>query len=488
MSTSHRLSTLPAPCPNHTSWAVSYCLTCQGWNVLVGLAMGGASQMDYSSQSTAHSGLEWLVRNDPHGDLAKTALSTFYPRGWKESIGQVFMFDVHCEECDEWVSSVLPADKDHWDSICGECGQHDTNCELCGDCGEHVGSCECCTGCGLTSWNCNCCSHCGINADECDCTECEGCGSNVPEGSECGYCGHQAYRFGKSTSLPWTERSDSSGAGTPVPDMSEVDLNVDPVRAAADYYLLDALVHLVRLSEVSGMPAMPRKEQLVADDDHLGASIVAARRYRDALIERLDREFLTYAVNAVGGELRYHRAAQGIWPTSDRSECWSTFAGVVSDLGADVLFDAAGLFREYPAGKGYGGELWAAAAEIVGKRLQGRLPAWLFVDRMFTLEHNGGCFLNKVNWKHSNRLGYNLYHMRKVLDAHASSEVDWKLLLGVCSPEVAQMFQMADSALSRIVRRKGGVLAPVVPYVKKAPKKDSHGVCTGCGYYGCMCE
>ena len=97
------------------------------------------------------------------------------------------------------------------------------------------------------------------------------------------------------------------------------------------------------------------------------------------------------------------------------------------------------------------------------------MPAWLFVDRVFTLEHNGGCFLNKVAWTKRNGLHWGLSKMRYVLNAHAAKShdgqddmpTDWRLLCDVASPGVASLFLMAERHLARLARRYGGVLAPV---------------------------
>jgi hypothetical protein len=481
-------------CVHHAgmSYSSAYCPSCQVGALHLLIAGGTAvGDMTYDEKMTLTYALldlgsdpsPWGVTGQP--EVYEWVAPLVYPEGWKALDEAILPHDLKCAECDEWVSMALKTDKAHWENVCGECSNHvdSGNCVTCPNCENHTDSCDCCQDCGNSSYYCECCGMCGNAPGDCECASCEDCGEKLGSSGSCGYCGSSSsHGFGKTMTPAWGEMP-VLDEPLPLRRMSELDKTIDPVQSAADYYLMDAIVGLVRLraaaSNVSGL------EELVRNDDMLAACLKGAERARNALVERLDREFLTYAIAACGGELRYHRGVQSDVGGLGRSAMWDEFVRLVSRKGASVLLVGAELFREFGDGNGYGGEPWAIAAEITAKRLSGKMPAWLFVDRMFTLEHNGGCFMNKVDWSTNNRLGYNLYHMRQVLDAHAGEKTGWGLLLAVASPEVSEMFHMVERRCNVLARRVGAEMAPLVPV--KPVTKDSYGYCTKCGMYSCGC-
>lgn len=497
-----------ASCPTHSSWKADYCLNCQ---VVTFASVAVTSDpkwavenaLDWSAKYLLSAAFEKLAKNgQKHGNwdgsAPKAMLEAIYA-GWRGET-ELMASDLHCAECDRFVSKLT--DPSHWDDICGECYLHTSsgNCEVCADCGEHnnSGECSCCSTCGEKY--CECCDSCGNAPGDCDCTYCEDCGGNA---EYCG-CGSSPYKFGSTTSVGWGQLP-----ALPEPlslsGMDDLDLSVDPVRAAADYYVLDGIVNLVRFSDIdapeAGMRRLADKREIVHNDDMLSCWTVSARRSLDRLIERLDQTFLNYAVAAVGGELRYHRACAGDWAPQSRSGSWRAFTGIVNEKGASVVYDAVDLFEEFGGGS-YGGTKWGQIAKVTAMRLSGKMAPWLFVDRIFTLEHNGGCVLNKQGWATSNTLGYGLSHMKRVLNAHAGkcpigregcecsvctkSETGWDLLLSVCSPEVADMFRKVDQRVSTLARRAGGFL-PAIPVKAQKSRSQLERYCYNCGDYGCDC-
>src|ERR1700746_676910 len=244
---------------------------------------------------------------------------------------------------------------------------------------------------------------------ECECPECRDCGEKTQ------YCscssGHTGYQFGSTKVAPWANREDNP-IDWDLPTIADCDHDsIDPVQSVADFYLLDAIKNAVRFSEVEGASdalSMAQAELIRSDSMLSGLTYRAGQDYR-RLVERLAPQFLAYAISAVGGDST---------PPPSRDKAWDKFVKVVQKKGPEVLFDADTLFREFGGGS-YGGEKWGNAAKVVGKYLDGSMPDWLFVDRVFTLQHNGGCFLNKVNWRKSNRRKWGLSHMLSVLNAHA---------------------------------------------------------------------
>lgn len=372
--------------------------------------------------------------------------------------------DLYCHTCKHYVSKTL--DKVHWDLLCGTCSHHEDECECCQTCSYHP--CECCQICGEgLPWQCECCSYCSQPMGYCECEVCRNCGET--EGN-CG-CGSSSHSyFGSSTKVPWSEREDVAEPMS-LPRIAECRNNdIDPVQAAADFYLLDAIKNLVRLADVTGADDRMHLERhnVVRADNMLSALVTSAERSYRNLVDYLAPNFLAYALPAVGGELRYHKAVGKAFKTSSREGAWDKFVDVVERKGAETLFEADKLFLEFGAGA-YGGKKWGDAAKVVGQYLAGTMPAWLFVDRVFTLQHNGGCFLNKVGWKRSNRLHWGLSKILYVLNAHAGKNydgsedapTDWTLLTQIASPEVAAMFHMTERHMARIARRFGGTLTPL---------------------------
>jgi len=309
-----------------------------------------------------------------------------------------------------------------------------------------------------------------------------------------------------------------------VPTMDDCDNeNIDPIRSAADFYLLDALKSLVRYNAISGgdatMSLLADKDRIVRNNDRLSAVAVSATREYNRLVAVLDRNLLAYAISVCGGELRYHRAVSNMLPNS-RSAAWRAFTGILEENGADVLFDAVDLFEDFQSGS-YGGHKWAQIAQVTAQRLSGKMPAWLFVDRIITLQHNGGCVLNKVNWARTNGLSWDVGMMQSFLNAHAGccdqcgqkwTEIDgkcgscqktgtheitdWALLCAAASPGVAHMFQLAEKALVGVARRVGGELPaiPESPQLRRSRRSvrrcsncgdnvGSSGYCYNCSYY-----
>lgn len=416
----------------------------------------------------------WFAGASKNGSLqAAKTIAYWMPRYWQpvfeamalaifdpENTGQVTISynDLPCRTCDVIVHKAI--DSEHWDSLCSTCYHHSEDCSCCLKCGYE--ECECCQTCGEAPGWCECCSYCQEPLGDCSCDTCRNCGETVH------YCscnsGGESHTFGSTKAAPWLAREDSPIADT-LPKIGDCDNgSIDPVQAAANFYLLDAIKSGVRFSQVVGADDRlhAARPELTRQDSMLSALTVSATREYERLVEYLAPNFLAYSIAAVGGELRYHKACGKGVLTSSRDTAWDRFVDIVQEKGPETLFEADKLFREFGGGA-YGGKKWGDAAKIVGQYLKGSMPDWLFVDRVFTLQHNGGCFLNKVNWKKKGQHRIGLSKMQYILDAHAADDTDWDLLLAVASPEVAQMFRMTDRAIGRLSKRFGGLLPPVRP-------------------------
>lgn len=249
---------------------------------------------------------------------------------------------------------------------------------------------------------------------------------------------------------------------------------IDPAQAAADYYLLFGLVHN---SFVEFEPlVLPTKEKFEEAGNILGKSAEEITKrhqeifevaqkdprteltklskkanglYHD-LVEDLDGAFREYVHLACGGELRHHSAMGASLGKGFRRGAWVRWYYIYKDNGPESLLKMADLFEEFGGGS-YGGPPWANAARILHQRETGQLGPdeftnkQLFVDRVFTLEHNGGCFLNKLGWinlRKEREHPYNAHfgEMKEyVLNAHAANPVNIDMLMGHASEPIQNL-------------------------------------------------
>lgn len=217
----------------------------------------------------------------------------------------------------------------------------------------------------------------------------------------------------------------------------------DPVRAAGEFYALEGIMVL----------AMGEGR----DEHGVGPTSIAvlkaeAKAMQDAIVVEFAPVFKAYCNLAIGGELRHHNCMGGAILPSSRSRAWAGWAAIREAVGVEALADAAVLFREFRGGS-YGGENWAMACDTLYAYETGKMSNKTFLDRMFTLQHNGGALLNKVSWDNSNPMGHDVYALQnRILPAHGESpNPDYSILLSVASNEVRELF----STMWKVARIKG---------------------------------
>lgn len=220
---------------------------------------------------------------------------------------------------------------------------------------------------------------------------------------------------------------------------------IDPVQAMASYYLLEFVSSHNGSSELA----------IIAQE---------ARSEFDALVSKLDPIFRTYAFCAIGGELRHHYAIrnQGNLPGA-RSSVWDYWhlLGINNGFG-DLTEDAIALFADADCwDAGFGGYAWKECAKVLAAREDGRFSPAIFCDRVFSLQHNGGSFLNKFIWKRSNLLNWSTDNMQAVGDAHAATKTDWTLLLALASGKAVSLFRSFWKASNRLNRETGKAVLPL---------------------------
>lgn len=339
--------------------------------------------------------------------------------------------------------------EDEDEPLCSTCDLEETACQCCGDCGEYP--CCCCGECGYAE--CECCGEC--EAYPCTCND-----------------GH-----GTSEIAPWTHRGCEIERKRHVTSKwsdiwPEIDRDIDPIIAACDFYLLEAftsnsifnfkptdspvltkeqesdLLDLLGIFELKDRKAFlkeraKRVQEIMesSPEAKLSGLMKKAETLQADLINKLDESFTAYVHVAVAGEIRHHKAIGGTHLDSERDVAWSGWRDIYESVGNQALLDVAELFEEFE-NDAYGGPKWADAAKILHLRLEGSLGPndlvnkKLFVDRVFSMQHNGGQLLNKIEWKIKNIKKANVSYLATVLNHHASEPPDILFLYRVASKEV----------------------------------------------------
>lgn len=265
---------------------------------------------------------------------------------------------------------------------------------------------------------------------------------------------------------------------------------IDPFQEAADFYLLFGMVNSSfvsyksrKLPTTQAAVAAAKTLQLGIEDfavrnayiqqlksqgidDSLTKMETQAQQMLNELIERLDLPFREYVALACGGEVRHHPSMVEHYPNTRRI-AWCGWPEIVEVYGIEAYTTMAGLFRDFAKNTSYGGELWAAAAELLRDRLLGKLgPSeqinkQMFIDRVFTLQHNGGCFLNKLSWGNKrfarrDPFDYEISMMPStVLAFQASNPPNIQMMFGYASPPVQELLKgYMDLALNRRLNLK----------------------------------
>lgn len=333
---------------------------------------------------------------------------------------------------------------------------------VCDNCGDEFSDVEEAVDC-CTNWTCNYCGYASDNQHDatfCCHTSCYDCGEegwpNDLEDHECssddedgcGCCGGGSNSMGHSSNPPWVVRGDleytdprAADARHPKGKWQQVwgfePMHHDPVRAAGEYYILESIL--------SGSVGASHEDvvlrRLMSDDTARKVLHNEAEEMMQAMVAEFMPVFRSYAHLAIGGELRHHVAIGGHILPSSRSAAWAGWKSIFEAVGPQALLDAAELFEEFGGGT-YGGKPWADACRVLHAFETGKLSARVFLDRMFALQHNGGCFLNKVTWADKNEMGWDVHKLQhQLLPAHgAFPEPDYATLLSVCGKKVRDLF------------------------------------------------
>lgn len=98
-------------------------------------------------------------------------------------------------------------------------------------------------------------------------------------------------------------------------------------------------------------------------------------------------------------------------------------------------------------GGGYGGPRWGTAAELVVSYLRADITARTFLDRCWSLQHNGGCIFNKFYQMHRDASS-STDSLMSVLVIQSNN--DYKsLATSYCSPYVRELWDSHERAMGR---------------------------------------
>lgn len=254
--------------------------------------------------------------------------------------------------------------------------------------------------------------------------------------------------------------------------LKNVSVTTDPVQRAADFYILFAIVskNIINFPTISLTPP----EDLESDIKilRISESEVEERNRKyfsylesspliklekivdqasdelDKLISLLDLIFLDYSIAAIGGELRHHPNNTCLGKGGgyrQRFISWVNWYFVYQKYGVELFKEAEEIFLDFPSSS-YGGKPWANAAKLVYDRLNLNLAnsltenQYVFIDRVFNLQHNTGSFLNKVVWANLRGNDNSIENMHEtVLKAHSANIPDLTMLYDNASLEVQGM-------------------------------------------------
>lgn len=121
----------------------------------------------------------------------------------------------------------------------------------------------------------------------------------------------------------------------------------------------------------------------------------------------------------------------------DRSEAWEEWHQFHEVHGNKALRWMEQAFRQEAWEEGYGGDSWAFIVQVAAEYAEGKMTAHAFMDRCWTLHHNGGNVFDKM---------YDDYTINRILRKQAND--DYRFLVRYASPEAASLWEIRTFVLS----------------------------------------
>lgn len=321
------------------------------------------------------------------------------------------MTEFRCVKCAHTVKQYQEAPYKGKDAC--KCCYNIIHCSICAQATEYIEA-----GNSSSGLMCKCCSKCVNLAKNCKCKKISKPGFILsdPDDDE----DDSGESFSTKTS-PWDTKglppaSPTAWATKWRPRHKEIDL----VSVAANFYVLLAIsdggANNVKIPVFASM-ASEMLHELCMD---------------------VGPAFMDYFDLAIGGELRHHPCTK-MPLSSNRKASWGRWHGVRQNYGVGAILTAAELFREFP-NSSFGGKKWATAAELLYKARTGKISMEHWVHMALHVEHNGGCFFNKLAWAITNKQGWDMSQLKnRIFPAHGMNPVQWDWLLPSCNADVTSL-------------------------------------------------
>ena len=191
--------------------------------------------------------------------------------------------------------------------------------------------------------------------------------------------------------------------------------------------------------------------------DHIMKPIQKAERLQNKMVHKWASIFWSYGALAFASELAYLRSMQDVARrqpfsdsegTFDQQTILGAFAALERNFGPQswALHIADAFDPQLASWSGsYGGTAWKNCARQYERMVNDDITPKLFVDRVFTLQHNTSTFLNKATWwkgkmpDEYDGTDVGLYDMKYALNAHAAD--DYRTLLEYASSKVKRLWE-----------------------------------------------
>ena len=121
-----------------------------------------------------------------------------------------------------------------------------------------------------------------------------------------------------------------------------------------------------------------------------------------------------------------------------RGLAWREWLKTYTTYGVPLLRDCEDVFRKWKWSNSYGGRTWATATHIAAEVASGKMREDAFLDRVWTLQHNGGNLFNKF-YRHG------LDRLATVLDTQAEDKEDYSKLIKYASRYTQELWREAKS-------------------------------------------
>lgn len=211
---------------------------------------------------------------------------------------------------------------------------------------------------------------------------------------------------------------------------------VNPVSSAADFYLYEYIVHASGIN--SRIPDHIYRDFLdngfnLSVTYNAGIEAKKQQRQLEDFCVPIFKEYLHYAIVC---ELCHDAVFARSFFVSNAYEAYWGWGNLCSVVGKETAANHARSLFMRPWKDCFGGKPWAKVAELLAKGEAGTISGapfdnHLFLDRIFSLEHNTGSVFNKNIWNYkqhykmdSTANPHYIPYMRTVLDTHHRGDIE----------------------------------------------------------------